>query len=151
MHRLFALFLVVALSSEVLACETTPARSVEDVVFNRVTPETAELDQRLQAMYGCKYVFAMLLDSKGYEPMRLTSGAMPETPTDAGGNAVTGIVLIGFILDTTGFPSDPVVLKSADERLSEIALSHVVRLRFQPSKLNGKVVRSLGVQVYDFN
>jgi hypothetical protein len=149
MLRLF-LFLAVAFSSEVLACESRPASAVEDVVFNRVVAETAELDQELQTMYGCKYVFAMLLDSSGYEPMRLTSGAMPETPTDAEGHPVAGVVLIGFILETTGIPSDPVVLKSGDERLARIALGHVVKLRFQPSKLNGKAIRSLGVQVYGF-
>jgi hypothetical protein len=47
-------------------------------------------------------------------------------------------------------PSDPVILQSADERLSRIALDHVLTLQFQPSKFNGKVVRALGVQVYSF-
>jgi hypothetical protein len=148
--RPLALLLMMALSSEVLACGKETKPPVNDVVFDLIEPESAELDNQLRAMYECKYAFAMLLSPKGYERMHRISGAMPETPAGADGKPIAGIVLVGFILEADGTPSDPVILKSADERLSKIALGHVTTLKYQPSKFNGKVVRALGVQVYEF-
>jgi hypothetical protein len=147
---LLILFLSVGVSYDVPACENKQKHSVEDVVFNHVTPETIEIDRQLQASYECKYVFAMLLDSTGYEPMHLLSGTMPDTPTDAQGNRIAGVVLIGFVLQTIGTPSDPVVLKSDDERLAKIALEHVVGLKFRAARFKGRAVRALGLQVYGF-
>ena len=34
-----------------------------------------ELDQELQSKYGCKYPFAIIFSSEGYEPMSLVGGA----------------------------------------------------------------------------
>ena len=102
------------------------------------------------ALYECKYAFAMLLAPNGYESMHLISGGMPKTPVGVDGKSVTGIVLVGFILEANGSPSDPVILRSADDRLAKIALDDVITLKFRPSRFNGKVVRALGVQVYEF-
>ncbi len=133
------------------ACENTPPeQSVEDVVFNHITSQTAAMDEKLQGLYGCKYAFAMVFDSTAYESMRLISGKQPPTPTDGGGKPIMGVVLIGFVLNVDGTPSDPVVVQSENDALSKVALEHVLGLRFQPAKYKSRVVRSLGVQAYIF-
>lgn len=132
-------------------CDTQePESSVDDIVFNNVTSDSLPLDQQLMALYECRHVFAMIIDSSDWTPMHLVSGRQPSPPVDHAGKPVSGTVLIGFILDKKGVPSDPVVLKSDDKRLDEIALHHVTTLRFEPAKFKGKVVNSLGVQVYQF-
>jgi hypothetical protein len=120
------------------------------VVFNNISPQTMELDQELQGKYGCKYAFAMLFGSEGYTPMKLVSGSQPPTPADADGAPITGTVMVGFVLNTDGAPVDPVVLKSAHDRLAKIAVVHVLSLRYSPSQFNARPVRSLGIQVYQF-
>ena len=151
MARLLVLLSLLFASGVTLACDK-PAKepSVDDVVFNNISPQTMELDQEVQSRYGCKYPFAMLFSSDGYTPMKLVSGSQPATPTDATGAPITGTVLVGFVLNMDGVPVDPVVLKSQDDRLATIAMDHVVRLRYTPSQFNGRTVRSLGVQVYQF-
>ncbi|WP_342315547.1 energy transducer TonB [Lysobacter sp. FW306-1B-D06B] len=134
----------------VLACEKQSQPSVDDVVFNRVTPETSRLDMELQERYGCKYPFAMIFSSAGYQPMSLLAGAQPATPNDESGSPVTGTVLIGFVLNADGTPIDPLVLKSDDDRLSKLAMDHVTTLRYRPAQFNSRTVRSLGIQVYQF-
>src|SRR5882757_8744223 len=148
--RRLALLLLMALSGDVLACENKHKTSIDDVVFDLIDSNTADLDNQLRTMYDCKYAFEMLLGSKGYERMHLISGAMPATPVGTDGKSIAGIVLVGFILEADGSPSDPVILRTVDERLSKIALGSVMTLKYQPWRFNGKVVRALGVQVYEF-
>jgi hypothetical protein len=150
MRCVWVLALLLA-SGGAFACgKPTKEPSVEDVVFNNITPQTMQLDQELQGKYGCKYAFAMLFSSEGYTPMRLVSGSQPPTPTDAAGAPITGTVLVGFVLNTDGVPVDPVLLKSEDERLAKVALEHVAGLRYSPSQFKARPVRSLGIQVYQF-
>ena len=150
MKRLWVLILVLA-SGAAFACDKSAKEpSVEDVVFNNISPQTMELDQELQSKYGCKYPFAIIFSSEGYEPMSLVGGSQPPTPTDDAGAPITGEVLIGFVLNTDGTPVDPVVLRSQDERLAKIAAEHVTGLRYKPSQFKSRPVRSLGIQVYQF-
>ena len=150
MKRLLFLTLLLA-PNLAFSCEQPVAEpGVEDVVFNNISPQTMELDQELQERYGCKYPFAMLFSSEGFVPMRLLSGTQPATPTDESGAPITGMVLIGFVLNTDGVPVDPVVLRRPDDRLAKIAVEHVNGLRFSPSQFKTRPVRSLGIQVYEF-
>jgi hypothetical protein len=152
MNRSWLLLLLLGWSGMSFACGDSPKAqpSVGDVVFNRISPESVALDRKLQEMYGCKYPFAMIFSSAGYDPMRLLSGSQPATPKDESGVPITGRVLVGFVLNTDGSPVDPVVLESGDERLSKLALEHVVGLKYQSARFKSRPVRALGVQVYQF-
>ena len=151
MRYLALAIMLAATVGPAVACESTPPnQSVDDVVFNHITAQTAAMDEKLQSLYDCKYVFAMVFESSDYESMRLISGKMPLTPTNDEGKPLTGMVLIGFVLNTDGVPSDPVVVQSESDELSKIALEHVLGIRFQPAKYKSRVVRSLGVQAYIF-
>ena len=99
--------------------------SAEDAVYINVTPETM--------------------------PMKLIAGEMPPTPADADGKPITGRVLVGFVLNVDGTLQAPVVLQSADERLSEVAKAHVLELSFLPAKFDSRVVRAIGAHAYDFD
>lgn len=151
MNRSWLLLVLLGWPGLSFACDKSTAQaSVEDVVFNHISPESAPLDHKLQEMYGCKYAFAMMFTSAGYEPGRLLAGSQPATPTDATGTPITGVVLVGFVLNTDGSPIDPVLLESGDARLSKLALENVVSLKYQPAHFNSRLVRSLAVQVYQF-
>lgn len=89
--RRLAFLLLIALSSEVLACENKLRPSIDDVVFDLVDPDTVELDNQLRAKYQCKYAFAMLLASNGYERMHLISRSPPGTTVDAANQPVYGV------------------------------------------------------------
>ena len=151
MNHSWLLLVLLGWSGLSVACDKPAAQaSVGDVVFNHISPESAPLDHKLQEIYGCKYAFAMIFSSAGYEPGQLLAGSQPVTPTDETGTPITGAVLVGFVLDTDGSPVDPVVLESGDSRLSQLALAHVVGLKFKPAHFNSRLVRSLAVQVYQF-
>ena len=126
-------------------------QSAEDAVYINVTPETMELDEALQAAYRGRYDLEVVSESPAYEPMKLIAGEMPPTPADADGKPITGRVLVGFVLNVDGTLQDPVVLQSADERLSEVAKAHVLELSFLPAKFDSKVVRAIGAHAYDFD
>ena len=131
-------------ASESKSTETVLARTV----FNRITPESMEIDAAAKKAYGCRYIFADVFG--GLERAKPIAGGLPKAPTGPDGKAKTGKVVVDYIITTAGVAADPVVVESSDPQLTSVALTAMQEWRFQPAVFNGRVVASLAAQEFPF-
>ena len=152
---IFALCLSVV--SPAYACDNAPKtgqapESTESIlartVFNRLTPESMEIDAAAKKAYGCRYIFADVFG--GLERAKPIAGGLPDAPTGPDGKPKSGKVVIAYVITTAGVAADPVVVESSDPELTNLALSAMQAWRFQPAQFNGRVVASLASQEFPF-
>ena len=150
-----ALLLLFAAISPSFACDRTSGTNSGDetteamlarTVFNRITPESMEIDAAAKKAYGCRYIFADVFG--GLERAEPTSGRLPEPPIDSDGKPITGRVLVAYIITVDGLAKDPVVIESTDPRLTSVALAAMQGWRFKPANFNGRPVATLAAQEF---
>jgi TonB family protein len=154
--RFVAAVLMLSLALPGLACEKpspssggeTPESILARTVFNRITPESLEIDAAAKNAYGCRYIFADV--SGGLERAKPKAGGLPKAPIGSDGQPKAGKVLIAYIITADGVAADPVVLESTDGQLTETALQAMQAWRFQPASFNGRAVASLAAQEFPF-
>ena len=157
--RLMALALVLfftAVSPSVACDKAASAKPGEEstesmlarTVFNRITPETLELDAAAKKAYDCRYIFADVFG--GLERARPTAGGFPKGPVAPDGKPIAGKVVITYIITVDGVAKDPVVIESTDPQLTAVALAAMQEWRFQPASFNGRPVASLAAQEFPF-
>jgi protein TonB len=69
-----------------------------------------------------------------------TSQPSPAYPVDARARGETGTVVVEFLVDRSGTVRDPVVIRSSDPVFEEPALRGVEHWRFEPGRVDGKLV-----------
>ena len=153
--RFAVLLLALSITAPVMACEAQESRDAESVesidartVFNRITPESMNIDVAAKTAYGCRYIFADVFG--GLERARPIAGGLPDTPIGSDGKLKTGKVVIAYIITREGLAADPVVIEGSDPQLTSIALTAMQAWRFQPALFNGRVVASLAAQEFQF-
>ncbi|MGC3980201.1 MAG: TonB family protein [Steroidobacteraceae bacterium] len=119
-------------------------------IFNRATAETSQMDQALKKAYGCKYIFADVLNDSIMNRAKVLAGSLPGRQLDADGMPKSGKVVIGYIITTSGVASDQVVLETSSPALTAAALESMKQWRFEPATVNGRIVASLAVQEFLF-
>ena len=117
-------------------------------VFNRISPDSAEIDAAAKRAYGCRYIFADVM--AGLDRATPIAGGLPQAPLGPDGSQKHGKVVVAYIITATGMAGDPVVLESSDPQLTAAALSAMEQWRFKPALFNGQVVASLAAQEFTF-
>ena len=69
-----------------------------------------------------------------------THTAQPEYTDDARNSKIEGAVLIKFVVDENGVPTEPKVVRSLDKGLDEKAIEALMQWRFKPAIKDGKPV-----------
>jgi hypothetical protein len=118
-------------------------------VFNRIMPESLEIDAVAKKAYDCRYIFADVFG--GLEKAKPTAGGLPKTPVGDDGQPILGKVVIAYIITEDGLAKDPVVIESTDPQQTTAALAAMQEWRFQPASFNGRSVASLAAQEFPFN
>lgn len=150
------IFFLASVSPSVACDKATGTKSSEEstdsmlarTVFNRITPETLELDAAAKKAYDCRYIFADVFG--GLERARPTAGGLPKAPVSPDGKPIAGKVVIAYIVTVDGLAKDPVVIESTDPQLTTVALAAMHDWRFQPASFNGRPVASLAAQEFPF-
>jgi hypothetical protein len=153
--RFAAMLLALSIASPVIACEAPKSKDAESAesidartVFNRITPESMDIDVAAKTAYGCRYIFADVFG--GLERAKPIAGGLPDTPMGSDGKPKAGKVVVAYIITREGLAADPVVIESSDPQLTSVALTAMQAWRFQPAVFNGRVVASLAAQEFPF-
>lgn len=80
-----------------------------------------------------------------------TSQPTPAYPIEARTRGLTGTVVVEFLVDRSGYVRDPVVVSSSDAVFEEPALRGVERWRFEPGRVNGRLVSFRMAVPVEFN
>ena len=121
-------------------------------VYNRVHGEFTDLDKQFVAAYEAKFTVVNLRDEDAaqYTPPEATAGELPRTFRMGDGKFLGGDLLVGFVISPEGRVTDPVILKSSDQRLNAAALKAMEEWRFKPAKVNGSIVATSAAQNFSF-
>jgi TonB family protein len=76
----------------------------------------------------------------GITPPRVLHQVTPKPSANTDGFRVSGIVIIGLVVDSTGSPRDVHVVRSLDKDLDRNALDAVIQWRFEPARKNNQPV-----------
>lgn len=134
------------------ALNALAADAPKPTVYNRVHGEYTELDKQFVAAYEAKFTVVNVRDEDAaqYTPPEPTEGELPRTFRTGDGKFLGGDVLAGFVISPEGRVTDPVILKSSDQRLNAPALKAMEEWRFKPGKVNGSVVATSAAQNFSF-
>ena len=81
-------------------------------VFNRITPDSPEIDAAAKKAYGCKYIFADVLgELDRAEPI---AGGFPGGITCVCWTGKTGEVVSAYVVWNVGLAANPIVIESGD-------------------------------------
>jgi TonB family protein len=119
-------------------------------VYNHVTKEAADIDAQVSAVYATKFTITDIRDDSTYTRPRVTEGSLPRLATSADGKPLGGYVLVAFVIGLDGRVTDPVVLKTTDERLNTVATKALEGWRLEPAMLNGAAIATTGAQEFTF-
>jgi Gram-negative bacterial TonB protein C-terminal len=121
------------------------------VVYNNVDGDgSAELDRGIKGAYSERFTIVDTGRSRGFAEPDATQGTLPTSATGEAGQPLAGYVLVAYIVSAGGFVTDPVVLKTTDARLSEVAIAAMSHWRFTPGRLNGDAVATTAAQEFNF-
>ena len=121
------------------------------VVYNDARGDGgATLDRVIKETYGARYTIIDTGSGSGYAGPTATAGALPTTAASQSGEPLSGYVLAAYIVSAAGLVSDPVILRSTDERLGAAAAEAMSHWRFTPGTLNGAPVASTAAQEFTF-
>jgi hypothetical protein len=126
----------------------TPAKPI---VYNNVDGDgSAELDRDIKGAYSAKFTIVDTGHSMGFAEPDATQGSLPTTANGEAGQPLAGYVLVSYIVNAGGFVTDPVILKTTDVRLSEVAIAAMSHWRFTPGRLKGEPVATTAAQEFTF-
>jgi TonB family protein len=108
------------------------------------------LDRQIKDAFGAKYAVVDTRQSEGYAEPEPVAGHMPKSPATASGQLLGGYVLVVYIVSAQGLVTDPVVVRSSDPRLTEVALRAMAQWRFRPGTLKGSAVATTAAQEFSF-
>ena len=127
-----------------------PAPAAKPAVYIHVVKENDPQDQAARDTYASRYRLIDLKDTPAYARPKPIAGTLPTVARAASGEALTGHVLVEYIVTVEGHAAEPVVLRSADSRLDSTALKAMQTWRFEPAKLNGVPISTTAAQEFTF-
>ena len=119
-------------------------------VYNHVDGKPSAMDAQVNAAFAPKFTVVDIPDSPDYVQPKPTAGALPRVARTPAGEPLGGYVLIGYVVTTEGRAAEPVVLKSADERLNAVAIKAMEAWRFAPATLKGVAIPTTAAQEFNF-
>jgi len=119
-------------------------------IYNRVMAETAELDRQVGVLYSPKFTIVEIRDAKQYVGPKPIAGGLPSTALNKSGQQLSGNVLVAYIVTTEGRAIEPLILKTTDERLNNVATKAMDQWRLEPATLNGVAIAALAAQEFNF-
>jgi hypothetical protein len=108
------------------------------------------LDRVIKEAYGRRYTITDTSGGQGFVGPAATRGDLPTTATDGHGGALAGYVVVIYLITADGRVAEPVVVRSNDQRLSQVALNAMAQWHFQPATLGGTPVASTAAQEFNF-
>ncbi len=120
------------------------------VVYNHITGSAAALDKLVHETFGPEFKVIDFSNRDGtYIPPTLKIGSPPAAPLDANGAPIEGTVVVLYIISADGWVLRPVVIQSTDPRLDYGVLDTLASWRFEPARLEGRVVSTTAGQEFD--
>lgn len=107
------------------------------------------LDKMVLDAYSARFNIVHI-EGGGYEPPRPLSGRIAAEAISPSGEALTGYVLMAFLVTAEGRAAEPVVLKSTDRRLNPYAIRSVTLWRFKPATYRGRAITTMAAQEFNF-
>jgi len=104
----------------------------------------------IKQAYGPRYAVVDTGAAQGYAGPAATRGELPSQATDGQGHALIGYVVVIYLVTAEGRVGEPVVVRSNDARLNQVALDAMAQWRFRPATLGGAPVASTAAQEFSF-
>ena len=144
----------IALFAAVAAVTALPVagQGSREVVYNRVSRATTELDRTVDQVYGRKYDLRLIQElDPDYLPASVATGRLPSVVLDDKGRPIRGYALLLYVIKSDGVTVDPTVVKSTDPRIDGPAKAALLRARFKPATWKGQAISIVAGQefVYD--
>jgi hypothetical protein len=139
---------LLALVFGALTCESQGIE--KPILYNHVRAELTELDTDVRKAYEAKFKVVDVRSSPEYNPPKLTTGKTPRVARTPDGNQLGGYVLLAYVVTPDGRVTEPLIFKTSDDRLNEIAAGAIRDWRFTPGTLNGKPVAAAALQELQF-
>jgi hypothetical protein len=135
-------------------CWTLTSRAADKpVVFNHIVHQRTEVDNLVHEHFDKLYDVVDIDDRQhAYVPPKGIHGfGVPPAPVYFEGRCIRGNVLVLYLITTDGLMASPYVAKSADPRLSELALERMRGRRFKTAQLDGKPISSVAATVIKYS
>jgi len=146
--RQAALALLAGAALAAAAAGQTPPSAA---VYNNLDGDRdLELDRVIKQAYGPRYAVVDTGAAQGYVGPVATRGELPNQATDGPGRALIGYVVVIYLVTAEGRVGEPVVVRSNDARLNQVALDAMAQWRFRPATLGGAPVASTAAQEFTF-
>jgi hypothetical protein len=140
--------LYAAVFSTACALAGTPEKPV---VYNNIDGDgSAELDRAIKGAYSARYTILDSGRSMGFAEPNATEGTLPDAALSETGQPLTGYVLAAYIVSAEGLVTDPVILRTTDGRLTEVARTAMSHWRFSPGRIKGAAVATTAAQEFNF-
>lgn len=144
MNKIVVLFVIAVVGSASIQAQDKP------LVYNRTSKETEQIDRQVDLALAAKYHVIDLPEDSDYTPPRIVTGSLPTEALTKDGQSLDGYVLVAYIITADGHTSSPMVLKSTNEQINEIALNAVNGWSFTPAKYKGQLVSTTAAQEFTF-
>lgn len=119
-------------------------------IYNHVTGEESSLDRTVKAALAPKFSIVDIRDSPGYVGPKATAGGLPTIARTQSGELLSGYVLVAYVVTKEGRASEPVILKTTDERLNSISIKAMDEWRYAPAKLDDAAIATTAAQEFNF-
>ena len=130
-----AVFLDTTYAEEATTAKTKPT------VYIHIIRENDPIDKAIENAYAKNFTIVEVRNNKEFNRAVLIKGVHPHVVlSDSPQQEPKGDVLVATIVTTDGRAIEPVILKSADERLNAAMLDAVKQFRYTPARLNGSPV-----------
>jgi hypothetical protein len=118
--------------------------------YDHITKDGAAIDAQVNAALSLNYTIVPVEDSPDYVASKATAGSLPTSAKTSSGEALTGYVLLAYVVNTKGHAVNPMVLKTTDPRLNSFAIKASSNWRFEPAKLKGVPIATTAAQEFNF-
>jgi len=133
----------------VLGAATSRAAD-KPTVYNHVKGEATEIDSLVNAALAPNFTIVDIPDSADYVQPKAKAGSFPRVALTASGEPIGGYVLVAYVITLDGRVANPVVLKSADQRLNSVATKAMEAWRFTPATFKGQSISTTAAQEFNF-
>ena len=138
-----AVFLDTTYAEEATTAKTKPT------VYIHIIIENDPIDKAIENAYAKNFTIVEVRNSKEFNRAVLRKAVHPHLVlSDSPQQEPKGDVLVATIVTTDGHAIEPVILKSADERLNAAMLDAVKQLRYTPARLNGSPVSAANYIIF---
>ena len=131
----------------------SPSASAADkpTVFNHISGQRTETDQALDEHFDSMYSVVDFTDQDhSYLPPRAVAPLGSAEPQYVDNRCVSDSVLVAYVITTEGTSASAYAFKFTNPALAKVAVQRTTQARFQPGRLDGKVVSTLAASRVSF-